>query len=264
MDLLSNSDYVPGLGTSLKSICGQGGYGSIQPAWDNSLGALLSTEVRLKQAQFIIEHSLASHAIKNELKKFGYTKDKLREGKAILDDAFVKYERESEYENFQDTLSDTTRELFFKAQDRYSDHRKIGHVAFKSDPIALKKLGLSDRPKRALTGLVEQMLHFYRAILDDDYFVGKYSEYGVNYEILYETCTIVEKIFNTQISENLAEIRSIIEDCDKALDKLEDWTNDFYTIAEIALKRRPQLLKQLHMQWNAINNESAPPDQAKQ
>ena len=213
-------------------------------------GITYSTEYRLHQAEYILEQSLSNSVIAAELKKYGYSEEKLLEGKSLLNNAIIALENEISHDNYHESVSDDIRELLFKAQDRYQDHTKIGRVAFKSDPIALKKLGLADRPKRAMTGLIEQMHQFYRNVLDDDYYVGKLSEYGVNQDTLQETDKLVEELFNHSLSEDVAEIRQVIEACDKALDHLEDWLADFLVIAEVAFKKRPQILKQMGLQFS--------------
>ncbi len=204
-----------------------------------------STEYQLHQAEYILEQSIENTAIQSELVNYGYSKEKLLHGKKIVEEAIIALENEISHDSYQDIVSDKIREYYLRAQDRFQDHTKLARVAFKSDPIALKRLGLADRRKRAMTGLIEQMYQFYSNILEDDYSVGKLSEYGVSQEVLQESAEMVEKLFHHTRSEDIAEIRQVIERCDKALDRLEDWLSDFLVVAEVAFKKRPQLLKQI-------------------
>ncbi|NJL82241.1 MAG: hypothetical protein HC890_03465 [Chloroflexaceae bacterium] len=201
----------------------------------------------LSDIQVAIDSALANPTVQAYLTPFGYTPEKLQQGKALYQTALAAQQRQKT--EFAEQLGATAalESLRDTAQKYYAQHLKIARIAFKNDAIALAKLALTGDRKRSLSGWLAQTQQFYRAALEDTRLQQGLAPYGVTTEKLTQGQSAVDAVIAANVTQETekGEARQATQDRDAVLDTLEDWYSDYIAIARLALEDNPQLLETL-------------------
>ncbi|WP_045028414.1 hypothetical protein [Draconibacterium sediminis] len=194
-----------------------------------------------------INNSLQNTKLQPLLAEFGYTAEKLTEGKALLDTATslnITQAKETG-EKVQATATlDEKREL---ANREYIKYVKIARIAFTDEPGIWKSLGLAGERKGSISGWISQARQFYSNLMANTDWMTKMNTYGITIEKLQageELLQEVEEAQNQQKTE-MGEAQEATRLRDEAADILQDWYSDFIAIARIALEDNPQYLEML-------------------
>lgn len=208
-------------------------------------GKKRSIAERLHRAQVAIDNSLANEEIQSHVGAFGYTLDRLNEGKALYDTAVQQQQTlEQEYGD-QYEATDTLTEVWEQADDVYIQNVKVSRVAFRDDPGAFRKLALNGRRKESLAGWLAQARQFYTNALADADIMAGLGTFGRTAETLQAGLQLVDdtEAANAAQEKERGEAQQQRVERDVALDKMDDWVSDYIEIARVALADKPQLLE---------------------
>lgn len=206
-----------------------------------------SIDTILKICGLAINNSLDNNNILTETSRFGYDRKKMLEGEQLLQKAEgtrlaqirEHNEKESATRHFKaqfDATHTYTMELVEFAR------RLLGDTLDK-----YQQLGLNGRRSIKYAPWVQQTRQFYQEALGDAEVLRIFRTRNITPDELRTGLEMLEDTiaaFNTQQEES-AEAQHSTEVQVEIIDELYEWVDDYLTIAEIALKDKPQLMETL-------------------
>lgn len=202
---------------------------------------------RLEQYRVSFENAQNHPEITPILAEFGYDETKLAEGKQIYVKARNSYDfkikeddETSEVKNDFDTKYDELYKIYYL-------HRKKAKAVFSKDPVILKQLEIVGRIPTPYIKRIEKIRKFYSVLLNDEIFQQRLAILKVNLDDIINANSKLEEVEKAR-SEYLRE-KGESQDATKqknlSIDDIDEWMDDFYEVAEIALEEHPQLLEVL-------------------
>lgn len=201
----------------------------------------------LNNAELALQNANNTPAITNALTTFGFMAESLTEGQTLLDTANEKFDFNNQEDQETDVASDTYKNKLSELRSSFRTHRKLAQAALRNEPVTLSNLGIDGRFPSSLSNLFQQGGIFYDNALADVDITTKTALLGLTVEKLTAGQTLLQETINArgEYYREKGESEDATVDKDEALKALEDWMNDFYLVAEIALEDQPQLLEAL-------------------
>jgi len=201
----------------------------------------------LLTSRVMIENSLQDDRIKQALAAYGYTEEKLNQGKELYQKAEeLHHVRKKEYgEQIAATAELDT--AWDQTEKQYMKTLKIARVALKDNVKAYESTMLFGDRKRSLSGWLEQARTFYSNLLGDSGFLTALSAYGYTQERLEQETALIDQVIAKHLAQKkeTGEAQEATEMRDKALDNLAKWISNFRAVAKVALEDNPQQLEKL-------------------
>jgi hypothetical protein len=201
----------------------------------------------LFSSRIMIENSLRDEPLKQALAVYGYTEEKLNQGKELYNKAEkLHLARKMEYgEQIAATAELDT--VWDQAEKQYMKTLKIARVALKEDVRAYESTMLFGDRKRSLSGWLEQARAFYTNLLGDSGFLNALSAYGYTQAKLEKEAALVDQVIAKHMAQKkeMGEAQEATAMRDKALDNLAKWISDFRAVVKVALEEDPQQLEKL-------------------
>jgi hypothetical protein len=185
--------------------------------------------------------------IQERLSPFGYTPERMGEGKGLLNKVTLLMTTQVEERSDQFIA---TGELDKCRTTAYSDYMitlKVTRVAFVGQPELLKRFNAIGRRNRSLSGWLRDARIFYANLLNSPDALAVMAGFGYSVEKLekeLQAVNTVEDLHSKQLSEKSGAQQATLER-DEAFDELAKWYSSFRAIARIALYDKPQLLEAL-------------------
>lgn len=206
-----------------------------------------SIEHQLVDAQVAINNALTDESLQTALAAFGYTSERLQEGKALRDTAWALCQQQKIAYGELFTARDGLKKAHRQAQERYMQCIKVARVALRYDRGAAQKLDLMVQRRRIQAEWIAQAQQFYGNALADPEVLAKLASFGITQELLEQGAQLVDKVDTHYAAQQ--QRKGTAQDAtsarDNALDALNFWMRDFRAIMRVALKDRPQLLEKL-------------------
>jgi hypothetical protein len=207
----------------------------------------LKIEDKLQEAQFAIENTIANPTIAFAVAVYGYDDERLAEGKALYEEALSLHHKQlAEYgEKYEAT--EALHEVWKAANEVFKNTYRVARVALRHHKKAWSALYLHPGVQRSLTGWLNQAPAFYANITDDPELLLAMEKFGYRKQQLLEEQALVravEKARNVQGTEK-GEAEEATLKRDEQLFKLDEWIDDFFEIATIALEDNPQQLEKI-------------------
>lgn len=195
------------------------------------------------QAEILEAHDLAlTNSTKNAdikalLEEYGYDQATIDSGVVIYEKARAAYDQ-----NKQEEDSTTAASLDFKNKrdeidTMFKKDRKKAALGFKSDEATLHKLGLTSSYPRTYTAWMEALTKFYKE-LEAPELLAIITRYKIDATYLTGVSTDIKELKVARalyIKEN-GESQQATKDKNKALDELDEWTDELKDTAFIALE----------------------------
>jgi hypothetical protein len=199
------------------------------------------------RAQVAIDNALQLPKIQSYLQEYGYTPEKLQQGKSLYETAFNLQQQQRREYGEQIAATETFNQLWQTAQASYMKCVKIARIAFKNNPGIATELDLNGIRKRTISGWLLQAQQFYNNALSNGEILAALAEYGINEEKLKTCLAETEAVAQANLAQEKekGEAQNATQVRDKAIDELDAWLSDFIAIAKIALEAEPQLLESL-------------------
>ncbi|MBS2213734.1 hypothetical protein KEM09_20165 [Carboxylicivirga mesophila] len=201
----------------------------------------------LFQCKLRINNSLSDEAIQSKVAVLGYTPERLGTGKDALTDAEQACENyDKEYGEVTAAFEQRNNEKE-KAEKIYDTHVAIARIALKDDKAANTTLQLSKAKPRTLSGWMSRARNFYSNLLANSSWLAAMATFNIGEEQLQEGSQLVKNVeaFAEVIMREKGDAQNATKIRDAKLDVLNEWINDYESIAKIALSDEPQLLEKL-------------------
>ncbi|WP_370086388.1 hypothetical protein [Ekhidna sp.] len=195
----------------------------------------------------LLTNASSNTDIATALATFGYTTEKLDEGKALLDAARNLVDKQKQEYGEQFAATDAMNAAREVANGQYMMHLKIARIALKNDRGAEESLRLRGDRKDSFSGWLNQAKAFYANALASQSIIDAFGRFGITQEKLQAGQALVadaEQKLNEQLKEK-GEAQQATLERDAALDSLNDYISDLVAISRIALEDKPQYLEML-------------------
>ena len=199
----------------------------------------------LNQAQVAIDNALATPQVQAYLTEFGYTPERIQEGKMLYEKALAAQQRQKAEYGEQVGATATLNEAWSTAKKSYMRLVKIARIAFKRNVGVAIKLDLNGDRKQSLLGWLLQAKQFYTNALGDPEVMNALGQYGMTSAKLEAAQAQMQAVEAADLAQEKekGEAQSATKMRDGAIDVLDDWLDDFVAIARVALEEDPQLLE---------------------
>jgi len=179
------------------------------------------------------------------LSQYNYTDKRIDEGLLILQNASTLTAAQRKEKGEQLAASLERDNAYAGVRKNFLKTRTIAREAFSSDPSAFAALNLSGPTKTTVSGISKQADTFYANLLGTPAFVETMSYYGYTKEKLTAEQQLLQTLLDTSAlhKQEYSEAVKATVTRDEALDALDAWMGKFYTVANVAFKEAPQMLK---------------------
>lgn len=206
---------------------------------DNSLAA------RLARIRLALRNA-ATPELAPLLANFGYTPERLDEGRALLAQAddLVLQQRMAYGDQYAATQA--FDQAWAAASQGYIQDLEVARVAFKGNKDAAQSLRLNGERERAFGAWHAQAAQFYQVLLVHP-FLTDMARFGRTQPNLEANQALVQTAFTADAAQTVmaGKAQGLTEDRDAAVATLEAWAGDFFRIARLAVADDPQLLEML-------------------
>jgi hypothetical protein len=203
--------------------------------------------VRVTGADVALKNASSTTGILNAMSVYNYDKKRLAKGKQIVAEAQrLIAANEREYgEQFEAT--DRFRKIWDNAKEVYNKTRAIAKIAFKDNRGALGGMRLLERKKESISGWLNQAKIMYRNMVKKPEYLKEMRAFGYTKTKLAQEAKMIEKVAkaNADQEREKGEAQASTKLRDTAIEKFDDWMEDFYGVAVIALSDKPQWLEKL-------------------
>lgn len=211
------------------------------------MGLNRSIDTFLSDAQLAIDNSLNNPQILAAVKDFGYSTERLNQGKALYNALAAAQLEKSSESGEQISASEAVQAQWDIAKKSYMRLVKVARVALKKEGGAIAQLALSGKRKESLSGWLSQANQFYQNALSSPAILKALKEFGITDKKLKAGLKEVEAVEAANLAQEKekGEAQAATQKRDAALDAMQDWLSDYLAIAKVALEEEPQLLEGL-------------------
>jgi hypothetical protein len=185
--------------------------------------------------------------IQSKMTVFGYTPERIAQGKELLEKAQRMTSTHVGDYSDQYAATETLQKTWSDVYSRYMVTLKVVRVAFKSETDMLARFRATGKRRRSLSGWLADARILYDNMLSNHVALERMSGFGYTIERLQNEQNDVyeiERLHSLRLTEK-GEAQQSTVDRDKVFDELCDWYSDFRAVARIALYDTPQLLETL-------------------
>ncbi len=181
------------------------------------------------------------------LTEFGYDLPKLTEGTTLFDST-ESLCKKSETEGDEATAAYAHYETAYaELQTGYLSDRKKAKTVFRKDPVTLDRLLVTGQVPDAYPKFMTVCEKIYDELTNDTALCSKLASVKITpntvADMQKKITTVKELRAQWNAERGQSENATIAKD--EALAKMDDWMDDFYGIAKIALENHPQYLEAL-------------------
>lgn len=201
----------------------------------------------LNAAHLAIANALANPQIQTYLSEFGYTPERLQQGKRLYDTALAAHQQQrADYGN-QKTATMTLNQTWDTAKKSYMRYLKVARIAFKQHAGIATRLELEGDRKSSLSGWLAQADQFYANLLNAPELLAQLQEYGITADKLHAGQAEVQAVAAANLAQKTekGDAQTATQTKEKAIAALQAWMSDFTAIARLALEDDQQLLEGL-------------------
>ena len=219
------------------------------PVPPNSVSDYERPEELLQRYHLSLTNAVKSPEILTELKKFKYDETRISEGLALYENVTILFSLQKKEKGEQLQASDEIVKCFTTARQRFITTRTIARIAFEDDANAFMALGLSGKTRISISGIIKQAVPFYTNIRQNPRFSARMAHFGYTDEKLSEEQNLIQPVLDADANhkKELGEAVEATISRDNTFDDLISWMSTFYVVAKEALKKKPELMKQLGM-----------------
>lgn len=200
----------------------------------------------LEEARVAIESALKTPDMLTRLEQHGYDKNRLQQGRAIIEEIKVLASVGKETLGSQKGATQHINDYKEQVNAVYKEHVMLARVALKNRPDMLALLQLSGSRKRDLIGWMEQTMAFYGHAhrVEKDL-----KKVGITTEQWQQIQASVEAIADARVKQTTYKANALYANSRRKMlrKKLNDFMVDYRYIARYAFKNDKQKLEMLGM-----------------
>lgn len=206
-----------------------------------------SIDELLSMSSRALDNSVAESDIATRLANFGYTADKIQEGRHLYEEALQLHQLQQDRYGDQYKATEEFEAKWEAAKELYSRHVRLARIAFEGDRGIWQALAINGRRPKAFGTWLQVARKFYTKALADETIKNRLAEVGVTETELQEGQARLDAVEAAEHVQEAARgnAQAATKLRDPAVAALRDWMEDFLTVASVALKDQPQLAEKL-------------------
>ena len=214
----------------------------------------------LVNSRSILNISFNTRSIKEAIGDFGYTDERLEEGKRLYDDLVETAELQETKEEEKKLCFERKALFQAKLSSEYMKYLKIARIVFNKNEEAYLALALKGQRERTYDKWYHQVSVFCNNLLANEEYLRKMNSFGIKKNDIKKIKNDLEGIqhISDECTRLSAKVSSLIKDKKIRTIKWQKWLSDFIKIVRIAVQdaspANKQWLKQLLSQGEQGEN----------
>ena len=206
-----------------------------------------SISEQLNAAQVAVTNTLADAEIQGLVTQYGYTPERMNEGKALYDSALSTVNAQIAAAGSQFQATSNLKSAEASAFDAYQALAKVARAVFINDPARLAQLGLSGSMPRSTASFLGAAYAVFDNAVNVQEIKSALESFGYTEEkIASERQKITAYDSANQRQESLkGAAQQATRDQDTALKAMNAWLAQYIKIAKVALRDKKQLLEKI-------------------
>jgi hypothetical protein len=206
-----------------------------------------SISERLNLAQVAITNTLKNPEILGLVAKYGYTEEKLNEGRSLYERAIEAVNKRIMAEGLQYQETEKMKAAMKEAQDAYANLSKVARAVFLNDKPKLAQLGISGPMPKSTAQLISTGYAVFTNALSNEEIKTALSYYGYDEAKLNSELEKIRAFDSANQSQEAAKgsAQQATREQDEALKNLDNWVSQYIKIARVALQGKKELLEQI-------------------
>ncbi len=199
----------------------------------------------LQDYGILFENLKTQDTLKTELADYGYDKYEVSKGRELYIKAQKWYEKNVKESQEKTSAYASFSEKFEQLVEIYRKDRKKAKIVYRKQDDILKILQLKGQMPRRMVKLQDTIRIFYQTLFEQEALQTPLQRLKITVEHIVAQLNLLkstEKAYAEYIREK-GEGEDATKQKDLAFSELEDWVQEFYSIAKIALEDHPQLLE---------------------
>jgi hypothetical protein len=202
---------------------------------------------RLESRRILIWNAADDNQIQTRLENYGYTPEKLSEGKTLWQQTDQAGKQQAKEQNEQTAATDAFNEALEKAETDLKRAKKIARVAFDGNNAAFNALNLKEINITRFEDWLNDAEKFYDNLLGNSQWLATMQNYGYTSETLttqQQEVTNLKTLQQAQQREK-GEAQQATQIKWELSSQLKKWCNHLTEIARIEFEDDAQLLEKL-------------------
>jgi hypothetical protein len=201
----------------------------------------------LSQTEMALTNSQNKEEIATILAEYTYGTEKVAEGKAIYDETVIIWKQNKIESDEQSQAYAIFSGLYEELEKTYSSLRKRAKIIFRKDEETLKQLSITGSKPKTYAKFVVACEKLYEELKSEEALLTKLAPMKVTKKTINDGIKLIGDVKDARYSyhKEKSENQQATIDKDNALTKLDDWMDDFFAVAKIALEDEPQFLEAL-------------------
>jgi len=198
-----------------------------------------------------LSNALTIEEISKGFDDFGITKEIIQTNqlsvKVVIDSISEKQQHEGEKKG---TLK-SNNELFKKSFETYMEFVTLARLRFNFDDAIVAILGLNGERKRGHSGHIFEGELFYMNILANENILKGFLKYKITKEKIEAGYEITKEFKKSKmtVAVDKEDVVGLTKVVNEKIDALYSFYNEYKTIAKIAFKNKPELLKLILIEY---------------
>jgi len=179
------------------------------------------------------------------LKDVGFSAESIEEGNKLYDLTWKAFNECLSAQKKRFEMHKVFHKKMAELDEKFRVDWKKSKIIFRSDIVAQDKLGLKNRYLKTYVEWIELARQFYTELSNNPALTESLSKRNFSAEEIEARLTLISEIevaraayiYEKGISQDATNVKS------EAFDILNQWMNDFFSLAKIAFRRNPQLIE---------------------
>ncbi len=201
----------------------------------------------LESSKIALNVAMNDEEIKNALLTYNFDEARLNEGLELYNKASqLAADQKKEYGE-QYSAREEFEKVFEEGNDIFLEHSRFSRLAFRNNANKLAKLGIGGPRPTTITGWLDQAKSFYKNALSDEELISNLSRYAITKEKLEAGQQLIINVEESKVSHNIemGEAQQSTKLRNDAIEELDFYISELFTVAEFSLKDKPQQVEKL-------------------
>jgi hypothetical protein len=204
------------------------------------------TEI-LKSSSIALSNAEANPVIKHLMENLGYTKAKINQGKAILEEAKAQYQHNHTLDDEKASAYKAFNDKKVQLESTYAKDRRKVKIICKQDPLILKELGIKGIIPKSYAQWLATVRQLYSTLNTQPVLLNKLASLQITPAQITEALEAIHALENLKAAYILLKgtAQNATQTKNSAFKSLDNYMRTFFAVARIALEREPKLLEAL-------------------
>ncbi len=205
----------------------------------------------LLKVDISLSNALTIEDISKGFNGFGITKEIIQTNQLSVKEVISSISEKQQHEGEKKGTIKSNNELFKKSFETYMELVTLARLRFNDNDSIISILGLNGERKKSHSGHLFEGELFYMNILSNENILNGFLKYNVSKEKIEAAQKITKEFKKSQmtLSVEKEDVKGLTKTVNDKIDALYSFYNEYKTIAKIAFKNKPELLKLILIEY---------------